>query len=192
MGRPPGWAAAQRRSGRRCCRRDDRRYVRISNARSGRRSRVGLRAKTQRSHAACRVPWDPAGSDTLAECRRSSWLRRRGDICPSPNERTSPSCGRRESPCNRSPSGFEKSASTISRELRRNAATRNGKLEYRASTAQWKADLAVRLLPVRIARHQRTQPAMNWSYADASSGDSTVTLHCRCVSPIGARIPRSS
>lgn len=31
--------------------------------------------------------------------------------------------------------------STISRELRRNAATRSGKLEYRASVAQWKSDL---------------------------------------------------
>jgi IS30 family transposase len=34
-----------------------------------------------------------------------------------------------------------RSASTISRELRRNAATRGGKLEYRASVAQWKAEL---------------------------------------------------
>jgi IS30 family transposase len=33
---------------------------------------------------------------------------------------------------------------TISRELRRNAATRGGKLEYRASVAQWKADIAGR------------------------------------------------
>jgi hypothetical protein len=33
-----------------------------------------------------------------------------------------------------------RSPSTISRELGRNAATREGKLEYRASTAQWKAD----------------------------------------------------
>ncbi len=33
---------------------------------------------------------------------------------------------------------------TISRELRRNAATRSGKLEYRASVAQWKADMAAR------------------------------------------------
>jgi IS30 family transposase len=31
--------------------------------------------------------------------------------------------------------------STISRELRRNAATRSGRLEYRASVAQWKAEL---------------------------------------------------
>ena len=34
-----------------------------------------------------------------------------------------------------------RSPSTISRELRRNAATRCGRLEYRASVAQWKADL---------------------------------------------------
>jgi IS30 family transposase len=34
--------------------------------------------------------------------------------------------------------------STISRELRRNAATRNGGLEYRATTAQWHADRAAR------------------------------------------------
>lgn len=34
--------------------------------------------------------------------------------------------------------------STISRELRRNAATRGGRLEYRASVAQWKADLVAR------------------------------------------------
>ncbi len=34
-----------------------------------------------------------------------------------------------------------RSPSTISREMRRNAATRAGKLEYRASVAQWKAEL---------------------------------------------------
>src|SRR4051812_34051365 len=32
---------------------------------------------------------------------------------------------------------LERTASTISRELRRNAATRGGGLEYRATTAQW-------------------------------------------------------
>jgi len=36
---------------------------------------------------------------------------------------------------------LHRSPSTISRELRRNAATRCGKLEYRASVAQWKAEL---------------------------------------------------
>ncbi len=34
--------------------------------------------------------------------------------------------------------------STVSRELRRNAATRGGKLDYRASVAQWKAELMSR------------------------------------------------
>lgn len=33
---------------------------------------------------------------------------------------------------------------TVSRELRRNAATRGGKLDYRASVAQWKAELMAR------------------------------------------------
>lgn len=37
-----------------------------------------------------------------------------------------------------------RSPSTISRELRRNPATHNGKLEYRASVAQWKAELQAR------------------------------------------------
>src|SRR3954468_13912151 len=37
-----------------------------------------------------------------------------------------------------------RSPSTISRELRRNAATRGGKLECRASVAQWKAELVAR------------------------------------------------
>jgi len=37
-----------------------------------------------------------------------------------------------------------RSASTISRELRRNAATRSGRFEYRAITAQWHADRAAR------------------------------------------------
>ena len=37
-----------------------------------------------------------------------------------------------------------RSPSTVSRELRRNAATRGAKLEYRAGVAQWKAELAAR------------------------------------------------
>ncbi len=38
-----------------------------------------------------------------------------------------------------------RSPSTVSRELTRNAATRGGKLEYRASVAQWKAELVASL-----------------------------------------------
>ena len=37
-----------------------------------------------------------------------------------------------------------RSPSTISRELRRNAATRSGGLEYRATTAQWHSDRRAR------------------------------------------------
>ena len=45
-----------------------------------------------------------------------------------------------------------RSPSTISRELRRNAATRSGGLEYRATTAQWHADQrAQRPKPAKLA-----------------------------------------
>ena len=45
-----------------------------------------------------------------------------------------------------------RSPSTISRELRRNAATRSGRLEYRASAAQWYADRrARRPKPAKLA-----------------------------------------
>lgn len=37
-----------------------------------------------------------------------------------------------------------RSASTVSREMHRNAATRRGRLDYRATTAQWHADRAAR------------------------------------------------
>src|SRR4051812_24829290 len=41
---------------------------------------------------------------------------------------------------------LERAPSTISRELRRNAATRSGGLDYRATTAQWHADRSARRL----------------------------------------------
>jgi IS30 family transposase len=46
--------------------------------------------------------------------------------------------------------------STISRELRRNAATRGGRLDYRASIAQWKAELmARRPKPAKLVANDR-------------------------------------
>jgi IS30 family transposase len=49
-----------------------------------------------------------------------------------------------------------RSPSTISRELRRNAATRGGKLEYRAWVAQWKAELVARRpKPAKLASNER-------------------------------------
>ncbi len=52
-----------------------------------------------------------------------------------------------------SPTG---ASSTISRELRRNAVTRGGNLEYRATAAQWYADLrARRPKPPKLATNDR-------------------------------------
>lgn len=49
-----------------------------------------------------------------------------------------------------------RSASTVSRELTRNAATRSGRLEYRASVAQWKAELvAKRPKPSKLVTNPR-------------------------------------
>ena len=49
-----------------------------------------------------------------------------------------------------------RSPSTVSRELTRNAATRGGKLEYRASVAQWKAELVARRpKPAKLAINSR-------------------------------------
>lgn len=49
-----------------------------------------------------------------------------------------------------------RSPSTVSRELRRNAATRGGRLEYRASVAQWKTGrVAQRPKAAKLAAHTR-------------------------------------
>ena len=51
---------------------------------------------------------------------------------------------------------LERSPSTISREVTRNAATRGGRLEYRASVAQWKAELvAKRPRPAKLVTNLR-------------------------------------
>lgn len=50
---------------------------------------------------------------------------------------------------------LDRDPATISRELRRNAATRGGKLEYRASVAQWKAELVARRpKPAKLVTNQ--------------------------------------
>jgi IS30 family transposase len=53
---------------------------------------------------------------------------------------------------------LERDPGTISRELRRNAATRSGRIEYRATVAQWKAQTtARRLKPAKLASNPRLQ-----------------------------------
>ncbi len=52
--------------------------------------------------------------------------------------------------------GLGRDPGTISRELRRNAATRSGKRDYRASVAQWKAQAAARRpKPVKLVTNPR-------------------------------------
>jgi IS30 family transposase len=67
--------------------------------------------------------------------------------------------------------------STISRELRRNAATRSGGFEYRATTAQWHAD--------RAARRQK---AARLVVHDALRSYVAARLAGSVVAPGGARV----
>lgn len=50
--------------------------------------------------------------------------------------------------------------STISRELRRNAATRSGGFDYRASTAQWHADRRARR--PKVAKLTKNEALRGW------------------------------
>jgi IS30 family transposase len=62
---------------------------------------------------------------------------------------------------------LSRAASTISRELRRNAATRGGGLEYRATSAQWHADrAALRPKPAKLV----VNPALRRYVQDRLAG----------------------
>lgn len=143
MGRPPGWAAAFGRAvmlslGRPPVRRDLERAFWVQIAR-------GLTSED--AAVACGVS-GPVGS---------RWFRHAGGMPPielAPASRRYLCFSEREDIAVLRAEGISmrqiairlgRSPSTVSRELRRNAATRGGTLEYRASTAQWKADLAARL-----------------------------------------------
>ena len=80
----------------------------------------------------------------VAACRRSVRPRCRGATCPSPSARRSPSCAPSAAGCARSLAASAEIPSTVSRELRRNAATRGGAVDYRATNAQWHADRRAR------------------------------------------------
>jgi Helix-turn-helix domain len=88
-----------------------------------------------------------------------------------------------------------RAASTVSRELRRNAATRSGGLEYRASTAQWHAERSAR-------RPKRAKLAINAALRayvqDRLAGKVLIQQVCRhregmlavgCAHAIAARRP---
>src|SRR4029079_13646407 len=143
MGRPPGWAAAltgravMLSPGRPPVRRDLERAFWVQIAR-------GLTSE------------DAAGACGVSSPVGSRWFRHAGGMPPielAPVSGRYLSFSEREDIAVLRAQGIsmrqiairiKRPPSTISRELRRNAATRNGKLEYRASIAQWKADLAAR------------------------------------------------
>ena len=67
--------------------------------------------------------------------------------------------------------------STISQELRRNAATRGGKLEYRASVAQWKAELlAQRPKPAKLVVNERLRDYVQERLS--GQAPASTRLHC--------------
>jgi transposase, IS30 family len=98
-----------------------------------------------------------------------------------------------------------RSSSTLSRELRRNAATRGGTLTYRATVAQWKAERAVKL-----AKNERLRTyvqdrlagmAVGRTGAGAPAGvrsrsavdcKSTFLMMSQCGSPTKPSIRRST
>jgi IS30 family transposase len=110
--------------------------------------------------AAGRSSEDAAIGVGVSQAVGSRWFREAGGMPPSTLARSSkPLSGRhlsfaeREEIALRHAQGhgvrevarrLGRAASTISRELRRNAATRGGSLEYRATTAQWHAERAAR------------------------------------------------
>lgn len=66
---------------------------------------------------------------------------------------------------------LDRAPSTISRELRRNAATRAGRLEYRAGVAQWKAERAARRPKVaKLATNERLREYVQERLAGTVTG----------------------
>jgi IS30 family transposase len=144
MGRPKGWASD--RTGR-------------PAMRSPGRPPVGRREHRQRFWAA--IARGATSLDAAAEAGVSGvvgvrWFREGGgmpSVTQAPLSGRYLSFGEREEIALLRATGcgvreiarqLGRSPSTISRELRRNAATRGGRLDYRASTAQWHAELRVR------------------------------------------------
>src|SRR5271163_437153 len=79
-------------------------------------------------------------------------------------------------------------ASTISRELRRNAATRSGGLEYRGTTAQWHAERAARRpKQAKLARNAALQAYVEERLAGVVVGPSGAPVRGPAVSWKGRR-----
>jgi transposase-like protein len=78
--------------------------------------------------------------------------------------------------------------STISRELRRNAATRGGRMEYRATTAQWHADRrAERPKVARLAANERLRDYVQQRLAGEVTRPDGMAVRGPAVGWIGRR-----
>jgi IS30 family transposase len=144
--------------------------------------------------AAGQSSWDAALGVGLSQAVGSRWFREAGGMPPSTLARSSrPPSGRCLSFADREEIALwraqghgvrevarrlGRAPSTISRELRRNAATRSGGLEYRATTAQWHAERAARR-PKRAKL--ATNPALRSYVQDRLAG--------AVVAPGGAAVP---
>ena len=110
----------------------------------GKGSLVGCRARMLVWRLVCRRWLVRVGSARMVGWPLFLWSRFRGAICLLLSEKEiavlhARQCGVREIARH-----LGRSPSTISRELRRNAATRGGGLEYRATNAQWHSDRRAR------------------------------------------------
>ncbi len=144
--------------------------------------------------AAGQSSWDAAIGVGVSQAVGSRWFREAGGMPPSTLARSSkPPSGRCLSFADREEIALwraqghgvreiarrlGRAPSTISRELRRNAATRSGGLEYRATTAQWHAERAARR-PKRAKL--ATNPALRSYVQDRLAG--------AVVAPGGAAVP---
>ena len=107
----------------------------------------------------------------VAGCQRSS-PRSRGGTCRSRSGRRSRCLGAGVG-VREIARRLGRSPSTISRELRRNAATRGGKLEYRATVAQWHAERRRGVRRPRSSRRTRGCASMCRSGSRARSAGPT-------------------
>jgi IS30 family transposase len=144
--------------------------------------------------AAGQSSWDAGIGVGVSQAVGSRWFREAGGMPPSTLARSSkPPSGRCLSFADREEIALwraqghgvreiarrlGRAPSTISRELRRNAATRSGGLEYRATTAQWHAERAARR-PKRAKL--ATNPALRSYVQDRLAG--------AVVAPGGAAVP---
>lgn len=144
MGRPRGWAAEQ--TGRPPMRSPGRPGVNQREAKQTFWKRIATGAPSEAAALACGVS-QPLGP---------RWFREAGGMAPislAPRSRRYLSLAEREELAllraqhygvREIAKRLGRSPSTISRELRRNAATHGGTLKYRASVAQWKAERAAK------------------------------------------------